>query len=165
MPNAWFNHVSISADDLEVSARFYREVFGAEPIPAPRFANPVNWLRIGDMQLHLFKRSAAAPRYHHVAFAVDDFAAVFKIAKERGIHDHDTFGHHFFELPGAIAQQYLRDPGGNLVEVDAPLATVRDESVLSEIKKLADLYPQDAENMKATLYVDPRPTAAAAHRR
>src|ERR687893_197803 len=48
-----FTHVSVHAYDLEESARFYREVFGMEEIPAPNFSSPVRWLRVGDLQLNL----------------------------------------------------------------------------------------------------------------
>ena len=46
--------MSIAAADLEESTRFYEEVFGMERIPTPTFADPVQWLRVGDLQLHLF---------------------------------------------------------------------------------------------------------------
>ena len=63
------NHVSIAAADLEESTRFYEEVFGMERIPTPTFADPVQWLRVGDLQLHLFLDAAHAarppPRRHH----------------------------------------------------------------------------------------------------
>jgi len=38
------NHVSISANDLDESTKFYEEVFGMERIPAPDFGPPVRWL-------------------------------------------------------------------------------------------------------------------------
>ena len=63
-----FNHVSVSARDLEESARFYEELFGLERLPTPTFGNPVVWFRLGDGQLHLFQRGAAeAPQFHHFA--------------------------------------------------------------------------------------------------
>ena len=34
--------------------------------------------------------------------------------------DRDTFGYAAAELPGGEAQLYLRDPAGNLIEVDHP---------------------------------------------
>ena len=52
------NHVSISATDLEASTRFYEDIFGMERIPTPIFETPVQWLRVGDMQLHLFLERA-----------------------------------------------------------------------------------------------------------
>ena len=56
------NHVSIAAADLETSARFYEEIFSMERIPSPTFDLPVLWLRVGDMQLHLFLDDGPAPR-------------------------------------------------------------------------------------------------------
>jgi lactoylglutathione lyase len=115
MTKAWFNQVSISANDLEESAAFYTEVFGAESIPTPNFGVPTRWLRLGDLQLHLFQRSGvAAPTYHHIALAVDDFETVFRVAKERSLFDHKTFGTHLREIPGNIVQLYIRDPAGNV---------------------------------------------------
>ena len=55
-------HVSVHAYNLEESARFYMEVFGMEEIPAPNFSSPVRWLRVGDLQLHLFQSDVPAPR-------------------------------------------------------------------------------------------------------
>src|SRR5437762_974766 len=82
---------SIRADDLEESARFYEQLFGMERIATPRFPDgPVLWLRLGDQQLHLFLRDTPAPRYHHLAFDVDDFEAVYLKARELGLLDPDT---------------------------------------------------------------------------
>jgi extradiol dioxygenase family protein len=157
MTKAWFNHVSISANDLEESRLFYIEVFGAAPIPTPNFGVPTQWLRLGHLQLHLFQRPGeASPTHHHIALAVDDFEEVFRIAKERGILDHTTFGTHLREIPGNIVQLYLRDPAGNAVEVNWPDAAGLDASIRGEMTRLVDTYAQSAENLKAVLYLEPR---------
>ncbi len=49
------NHVSVNARDLAASVDFYADVFGAEPVATPNFGLPVQWLRIGESQLHLFE--------------------------------------------------------------------------------------------------------------
>jgi catechol 2,3-dioxygenase-like lactoylglutathione lyase family enzyme len=157
MTKAWFNHVSISANELDESAAFYIEVFGAEAIPTPNFGAPTRWLRVDDLQLHLFQRpGAAAPTYHHFALAVDDFETVFRIAKERNLFDHQTFGAYLREIPGNIVQLYIRDPAGNVVEVNWPDAAGLDSSIRSEMTRLADTLPQSAENLKAKLDLEPR---------
>ena len=51
-----FNHVSVHARKLDESVRFYVEVFGMEKIPTYNFAFPVQYLRLGDLQLDLFER-------------------------------------------------------------------------------------------------------------
>jgi lactoylglutathione lyase len=144
------NHVSVSARKLEESVRFYRELFGLRPIPTPNFGFPVQWLQVGDLQLHLFERDAGAPRYHHFALTVDDFTALYEKASELGIFDRETFGHHVYELPGNCAQMYVRDPAGNCVEIDCRDAAGIDRSVVTELRPLAN--PQSEENRRATLF-------------
>lgn len=146
------NHVSIHADDLEESARFYEELFGLERLPTPHFSDPVLWLRLGDQQLHLFQRDTGAPAYHHVALDVDDFEAVYRTAKERGLLDRATWNAPVREHPAGWVQMYLRDPAGNLVEVDWPDAASLDRSVVTDIVRLADEREQTGEAASATLY-------------
>lgn len=50
------------------------------------------------------------------------------------------------------------------MEADRPLADVADAPVLGVMKRLPGVFPQNANNMQATLYVDPRPAATAAQR-
>jgi hypothetical protein len=38
-----------------------------EEIPAPNFPFPVRWLRVDDMELHLYKSDDAAPQTHHLS--------------------------------------------------------------------------------------------------
>lgn len=152
-----FNHVSINTRDLEESVRFYSEVFGMEKIPTYNFGFPVQYLRLGDLQLHIFEREDAdAPTYHHFGIDVDDFEAAYLKARELGIHDRDAFFSDVYELPDGSVQMYLRDPGGNLVEVDWPDVNTLDRSVLPEIRKLDDRVPQTGEALRATLYLGSR---------
>lgn len=153
MPATNLNHVSLVARNLEESARFYIDVFGMERIPTPNFGFPVQWLRVGPLQLHLFERPAGAPTYHHVAPTVDDFDAAYRKAQELGVHDHTTFGHHLYELSSDNVQMYLRDPAGNLIEVDWPDVNTLDPTIRAEIKKLAGAHPQSDENRRATLFL------------
>jgi lactoylglutathione lyase len=147
------NHVSIWADDLEASARFYEDMFGLERLPAPDFMDTVVvWLRLGEQQLHLFGRETEAPRFHHFGIDVDDVERTVVAARERGLLDDSTFGPPLRELPDGSVQLYLRDPAGNLVEVDWPDASSLDRAVVGEIPKLADLVEQSAAAAGATLY-------------
>lgn len=148
-----FNHVSISAKNLEESARFYTEIFGLEEIPTPNFSFPVRWMRLGDLQLHLFERDTEAPTYHHIGINVDDFEAAYAKAAELGIHDAEAFYSDIYELPDGSVQMYIRDPAGNLVEIDWPDVFTLDRSILPEFKKLDDDVPQTGEALRATLYL------------
>jgi catechol 2,3-dioxygenase-like lactoylglutathione lyase family enzyme len=146
------NHVSISAHDLEESARFYEEVFGLERLPTPTFGNPVVWLRLGDVQLHLFERGEhQAPRFHHIGLEVDDFEAFYLRLTELGIRDSDSLGP-IRELPSGEVQMYLRDPGGNLVEIDWPDAKTLDRAIVADLRRLADDQPQAAGAERASLF-------------
>jgi catechol 2,3-dioxygenase-like lactoylglutathione lyase family enzyme len=78
------NHVSTHAQNLERSTAFYEQLFGMQRIPTPTFAFPLAWLRPGRQQLHLFLRSDAQPLHsHHAGLNVDNFAAIYRRAREQ----------------------------------------------------------------------------------
>jgi catechol 2,3-dioxygenase-like lactoylglutathione lyase family enzyme len=135
------NHVSVVARDITESIRFYVDVLGLEPVPTPDFGFPVQWLRAGDLQVHVFERPDAPPRHAHFAFEVDDVVAVYERARSLGILDSTTFGYAIAELPGGEAQLYVRDPAGNLVELDAPAGAAARERI-PEMIVLAERRPQ-----------------------
>ena len=146
------NHVSVNAKDLAASVDFYVEVFGAEPVATPNFGLPVQWLRLGESQLHLFEVDVEPLSHHHFAVTVEDLEPVYRRAEARGAFDFEAFGNHLVELPGDMAQTYLRDPAGNLVEIDTPGASRLPEALRSQLERLEDMRPQTAENLSARLY-------------
>jgi len=151
------NHVSIHAHDLEESAAFYEQLLGMERIPAPTFAFPVAWLRLGRQQLHLFVRSdAQAPQFHHVGLSVDDFDAVYWRAREERLRDDSAFFSAMYELPDGSVQMYLRDPADNLVEVDWPDARTLDARIREELIPLSATVHQTGDALSATLYLERR---------
>jgi len=149
-----FNHVSIHAVDMEESLRFYIEVFGMEHIPSPEFENRVEWLRLGDQQLHLFLSQTPAPELHHLGLDVDDFEAAYVMARDRGLIDDQAFAPTVRQLNDGAVQMYLRDPAGNLVEVDWPDVNTLDRSVVTEIQHVGDERPQSARAQRARLYME-----------
>jgi hypothetical protein len=84
---------------------------------------------------------------------VDDFESVFRATRDRGVHDADTMGYHLGELPSGQVQLYIRDPGGNLVEVNASNARTMSDEIRREIVRLEDREPQDESNRRAMLYL------------
>ena len=136
------NHVSVVARDLEESIRFYVDILGLETLPTPDFGFPVQWLKSGDLQVHLFERPDDPPTYAHFAFTVDDMVAVYERASSLGILD-TTFGYSIAELPGGEAQLYVRDPAGNLLELDHPDGAAARERI-DEMIVLAERRPQPA---------------------
>ena len=146
------NHVSVNAKDLAASVDFYVDVFGAEQLATPDFGLPVQWLGVGESQLHLFEVDVDPLSHHHFAVTVEDLEPVYRRAEARGAFDFEAFGGHLVELPGDMAQTYLRDPAGNLVEIDTPGASRLPEELRAQLKRLEDMRPQTAENMSARLY-------------
>jgi catechol 2,3-dioxygenase-like lactoylglutathione lyase family enzyme len=144
-----FTHVSVSARDLEESIRFYEDFFGMEEVPSPDFSGPVRWLRVGDLQLHLFLDEEAAPPRHHFALDVDDFQAAYAKAQEMGVQVASGNYSTVRELPGGEAQMYVKDPAGNLVEINGRDAASLDPAVVGETRKIGG--PADA-----VLYMQPR---------
>jgi catechol 2,3-dioxygenase-like lactoylglutathione lyase family enzyme len=152
-----FNHVSVRAEDLEASARWYEEMFGMTRIPTPNFGINVLWLKFGDVQLHLFQVPCAANRYAHFGLDVDDFEGIYRRAKMWGCLAADAFNsHHLFETPKGQVQLYVRDPIGNLIEVNWPDARTLPADIQADMKQLASLHVQSRENREAILYVDPK---------
>lgn len=147
------NHVSIHADDLAESVRFYSEVLGLEKIPTYTFAFPVQYFRLGDQQLHIFERETPAPQFHHIALDVDDFEAAFERARDLRIHDRTAFFADVYELPDGAVQMYLRDPAGNLVEVNWPDIATLDHSRLPTFRRLADTVEQTPDGLRSSLYL------------
>jgi YD repeat-containing protein len=147
------NHVSIHANNLEESARFYEELFGMRRLPTAKFEGPVLWLALGDQQLHLFQRDdVEAPRAHHVAIDVDDFEAVYRVARQRDLFDGETWRQRARYHPAGWVQMYLRDPAGNLVEVDWPDVSTLHPEIVAELARLDEHVAQEGEAREATLY-------------
>jgi len=147
------NHVSINARDLQESVDFYVELLGAEPIATPNFGFPVQWLALGETQLHLFQKDVQPLSHHHLGITVEDVEPVYRVADRRDAFDREAFGNHLVELPGDLVQLYVRDPAGNLVEIDHVGVGRLPEELRSQLVRLQDKNPQDDENMSARLFI------------
>jgi hypothetical protein len=113
----------------------------------------VLWLRLGEQQLHLFESNEDEPQpRQHLALDVEDFDAVYAKAKELGILDSRAFGSPLRTHPNGWAQLYLRDPAGNLIEVDAPDASALSPETLAEAVPLEESVEQTGDAARATLY-------------
>ena len=58
-----------------------------------------------------------------------------------------------FELPDGGIQTYVRDPAGNIVELDYRDASTIPRDEVPEYKRLADVRPQDEDAAVATLWM------------
>jgi catechol 2,3-dioxygenase-like lactoylglutathione lyase family enzyme len=147
------NHVSINARDLQESVRFYAELLGAEPIATPNFGLPVQWMALGTTQLHLFEKDLQPTSHHHLGISVDDLEPVYRAAERWDAFDDRAFGNRLVELPGDVVQLYVRDPAGNLVEIDQAGADRLPEDLRGRLKGLWDFNPQTDEHRSARLFV------------
>jgi catechol 2,3-dioxygenase-like lactoylglutathione lyase family enzyme len=147
------NHVSVNATDLQESVDFYVDLLGAEPLTTPNFGIPVQWLALGRTQLHLFERELQPTSHHHFGITVDDLEPVFRAAERRNAFDDIAFKNRLVELPGDVVQLYVRDPAGNLVEIDCPGRDRLPEDMRAQLKQLWDFHPHTDEQMTARLFV------------
>ncbi len=147
------NHVSVNATDLQESVDFYVELLGAEPLTTPNFGLPVQWLALGTTQLHLFERDLEPTSHHHFGITVDDLEPVFRAAEKRDAFDDIAFKNRLVELPGDVVQLYVRDPAGNLVEIDSPGKDRLPQDMRDQLKQLWDFNPHTEEQMSARLFV------------
>jgi catechol 2,3-dioxygenase-like lactoylglutathione lyase family enzyme len=149
-----FNHLSIGCRKMEESVRFYEDIFGMECIPTYNFGFKTQYMRCGSLQLHIFELEDQIPIYQHFAVDVDDFHTVYEKARTGGVLDFKTFRNAVNELPDGSVQMYLRDPGGNLVEVDWPDIGTLDKSRIPDLKPLSVFVDQEGEALEASLYYD-----------
>lgn len=147
------NHVSVNARNLQESIDFYAELFGAKPIPTPNFGLTVQWLALGRTQVHLFELDLQPTSLHHFAVTVDDLEPVYRAAERRDAFDDGSFGNHLIELPGDVIQMYVRDPAGNLVEIDQAGAGRLPDDLRARLKPLWEINPQSEDNMRGRLFV------------
>jgi catechol 2,3-dioxygenase-like lactoylglutathione lyase family enzyme len=153
IPAPRINHVSINALNLQESVDFYIDLLGAEPIAAPNFGLPVQWLALGRTQLHLFERDLEPTSHHHLGITVDDLEPIYRAAERRGAFDDEAFGNRLVEIPGDVVQLYVRDPAGNLVEFDQYGVERLPADLRARLKGLWDFNPHTEEQMSARLFV------------
>jgi catechol 2,3-dioxygenase-like lactoylglutathione lyase family enzyme len=147
------NHVSINARDLQESVDFYVDLLGAELIATPNFGIPVQWLALGRTQLHLFEKDLQPTSHHHLGITVDELEPAYRAAERRDAFDREAFGNHLVELPGDLVQLYVRDPTGNLVEIDQDGVERLPDDLRAQVRPLWDFNPQSDEQMSARLFV------------
>ena len=150
---ARINHVSINALDLQASVAFYVDLLQAEPITTPNFGLPVQWLALGRTQLHLFEKALTPTSHHHLGITVDDVEPVYRAAERRGAFDDEAFGNRLVELPGDVVQLYVRDPAGNLVEIDHHGKDRLPDDLRQRLVGLDSFHPQTGEQRQARLFV------------
>jgi catechol 2,3-dioxygenase-like lactoylglutathione lyase family enzyme len=147
------NHVSVRAIDIAESVRFYAELFGARPIPTPNFGGVLQWMQLGDAQIHLFQRGEGWDRDAHFALEVEDFEKLYRQAEAMGVLDtKGNWGHHIFSLASGVVQMYVRDPANNLIEIVYPSVDELPADIAAVVQSRAVKHPQTEESARATFY-------------
>jgi catechol 2,3-dioxygenase-like lactoylglutathione lyase family enzyme len=116
------DHVSFAVRDLARSRAFYEGILGLREIARPDIGLPGAWYAAGDGQIHLIQTPPGAavgappdrltPLANHCAFATDDYAKALETLKQHGLA--------VVEAPSAMAQLWVQDPDGNVIELIGP---------------------------------------------
>jgi len=114
-------HTSVNVSGtLDETSRWYRDVLGLESTWRPTIEGvPGSWFDVAAVQLHLVgspERTDGSidPGTHHVCFGVDDLdAAVAELESLAIPYARGSQNHHGV----VVAQIFVTDPAGNLVEL------------------------------------------------
>jgi catechol 2,3-dioxygenase-like lactoylglutathione lyase family enzyme len=112
-------NVTVSAELEQAAKDFYRSVLGLEQVPKPATSRQSGaWYQIGETQLHLSveDESMGPLSSRHVCFTVSDLAEAEKRFREAGVEIIPDPRPN----PG-LPRFYVRDPGGNQLEISQSL--------------------------------------------
>ena len=121
MEVATIDHVNVETDELERSAKFYREVIGLKEGPRPDFDRPGFWMYAGEKPVvHIIK---TAPNNKMLTgskeASISHFSLQIKDFQESKDHL-DALGvkYDLLEVPETkVRQIFLEDPEGVLIEL------------------------------------------------
>ncbi len=109
------HHVNVTVGDLAPALAFYGGALGmTERTDRPDFPFAGAWLDLGGQQVHLVVGTPSAETGDHFAIAIEDVMSAVSELREAGIKVSE---------PRDVArgkQAFLRDPWGNLVELQQP---------------------------------------------
>lgn len=111
------HHVAIQVADVAAAREFYGEVMGLTEIGRPAFPVDGVWFRLGDQALHIVAQDDhVAPDRQHFAVEVHDLDAAVSAIEATGIPVRKIG----LTYEGAGYQAFVRDPSGNLIELNQP---------------------------------------------
>lgn len=109
------HHVAIGVKDVPEAIEFYG-LLGLVPLPRPDFGFPGAWLQAGSQQVHLLETATVPPgAENHYAFQVHDLDEIVAHLSAHGVKARISG-----RVPGAGKQAFIKDPSGNVVELNQP---------------------------------------------
>jgi lactoylglutathione lyase len=118
------DHFGLSVADASVSAKFYEDVVGLEPMPTPGVWPTDRWMHAGNFQVHLIGGRRTAPAQPtadvHFAFRVPSLADEIAVLDRHRIawESSDRRPHQVGTREDGVQQIYFRDPDGYRIEVN-----------------------------------------------
>jgi catechol 2,3-dioxygenase-like lactoylglutathione lyase family enzyme len=109
-------NVTVTADSEQAAKAFYRDVLGLTQIPKPKGPRQFigAWYQLGGTQLHLSiednPQNESSDR--HVCYSVEDVAVAAATFRDAGIEVIPDK-----QATGQSSRFFVRDPGGNLIEI------------------------------------------------
>src|SRR5262249_30861262 len=104
-------------------------------------------------QLHLFERDSQTSSHHHLGITVDDLEPVYRAADKHDAFDRTAFRNHLVHLPGDVVQLYIRDPAGNLVEIDQHGADRLPDDIRAQLRGFGESREKREEKVGGGLLV------------
>lgn len=134
MSDFHLHHVNVNVADLDAAIPFYRDIVGLPLDPTPDQGFRSQFFRIGpNQQIHMNEMEDARQFRGHFCLVVPDFQGVFRRAKAANVIDLKPWGRvRRLPSPANKMQMFLRDPSGNLIEINSTSTEVVDPAIFSD---------------------------------
>lgn len=114
-------HVAVLVSDLEAAKQFYEGILGLKQKPRPNLESPGVWYNLADAELHLIVTTGPLPSVNerpdkdsHFALSVGNYELIRKDLTGASIP--------FRESSSGAPRLFVRDPDGNLIELQKNIA-------------------------------------------
>ena len=120
-----FNHISLSVNNVNISAQFYKEIFNLQEITNRTEIEGIRWFSLGEgKELHLIsviKEPITTNKAVHFALTTSNFDDFIINLKTMNISYSDWPGtiNKINLRPDGVKQIYLQDPDGYWIEVNS----------------------------------------------